>query len=68
MPYTRREFLEASAALGAVLGVDLRHWNPGVTNPWGHPVVQEPVQDLVVLNARVYTIDDALPRAEAFAV
>lgn len=68
MPYTRREFLEASAALGAVLGVDLRHWSPGVTNPWGHQVGQEPVQDLVVLNARVYTIDDALPRAEAFAV
>ena len=44
MPYTRREFLEASAALGAVLGVDLRHWNPGVINPWSHPVAQEPRQ------------------------
>ena len=61
--YTRKEFL----GLGAVLA--------GGTVAARLPLAaaQEPAReagrpDLVVINARVYTVDDALPRAEAFAV
>ena len=62
--YTRKEFLN----LGAVLA--------GGAGASALPVAaaQEPDRgesrqpDLVVVNARVYTVDDALPRAEAFAV
>ena len=68
MPYTRREFLETSAAMGAALAVDRSRWTRDArATPWGR-IHQEPLRDLVVLNARVYTIDDALPRVEAFAV
>ncbi len=68
MPYTRREFLETSAALGAALAVDPSRWTPSANaTPCGR-IQQEPLRDLVVLNAGVYTIDNALPRAEAFAV
>ncbi len=68
MPYTRREFLETSAALGAAVAVGPSRWTTdGSATPWGR-IQQEPLRDLVVLNAHVYTIDDALPRAEAFAV
>lgn len=57
--YTRREFLEAGAALGAAVFGKTRPTNPRLrtANP-----------DLIVLNARVYTIDDTQPVAEAFAV
>ena len=72
MRYSRREFLGAGAALGASLGVDLSHWTPatssGSTPALPGAAVQEAARDLVVLNARVYTIDDSLPRAQAFAV
>ena len=61
--YTRKEFL----GLGAVLA--------GGAGAAGLPIAaaQEPVNeanqaDLAVINARVYTVDDALPRAQAFAV
>ena len=61
--YTRKEFL----GLGAVLA--------GGAAAARLPIAaaQEPARepgrpDLVVINARVYTIDDVLPRAEAFAV
>ncbi len=68
MPYTRREFLETSATMGAALAVDKNHWTRDASaTPWGR-IQQEPLRDLVVLNARVYTIDAALPRAEAFTV
>lgn len=72
MRYSRREFFGASAALGASLGVDLSHWSsasppaPMAMSPG--LAVQEYAEDLVVLNAQVYTIDDALPRAQAFAI
>ncbi|MCZ6917944.1 MAG: amidohydrolase [Gemmatimonadetes bacterium] len=65
--YTRREFVEAGAALGAVLGVNMPRWI-------GKPVTSQgqtariPGPDLVLHNATVYTIDETLPRAEAFAV
>lgn len=65
MTTSRREFVESSAALAAALGLpDL---------PWPHRT-SLPAQrtdgkaDLMVVNGRVYTMDDAQPRAEAFAV
>ena len=62
--YTRKEFLGLSAVLAGGAGASAL------------PVAaaQEPDRgesrqpDLAVVNARVYTVDDALPRAEAFAV
>jgi len=56
---TRREFVAASAA--AV----------GMTMPrgaWARALATGSVPDLVVLGATVYTVNDAAPRAEAFAV
>src|SRR5262249_8874816 len=61
--HSRREFMGLTGAglLGAAAA-------PGLGSPawaaWLAP--QDP--DLVVFNAKVYTVDDALPRAEAFAV
>ena len=60
MSSNRREFLEAAAALGfgaALPVVRSRRSAPGRTAP-----------DLVVLGATVYTMDDLVPRAEAFAI
>ena len=61
--YTRKEFLGFSAVLAGGAGVAklpvAAAQEPGAAE--GPP-------DLVVVNARVYTVDDALPRAEAFAV
>ncbi len=68
-PFTRREFLEAGAALGATLGVDLDHWRSRAPRKGSDAALQQdPLRDLIVLNARVHTIDDARPQAEAFAV
>ena len=63
--YTRGEFLGLTAIL--VGGFSLRDWlrlapAAAQARPAGH----EP--DLVVVNARVYTMEPAQPRAEAFAV
>jgi predicted amidohydrolase YtcJ len=52
MPHTRREFMGLAAA-----GV------AGALVPFGR---EDP--ELVVLNAKVYTVDGARPRAEAFAI
>jgi hypothetical protein len=57
----RRAFLESGLVLPASLGM---------TNGVAPPITSaafEPAE-LVVVNARVYTVDDARPRAEAFAV
>src|SRR5574342_1155182 len=68
--YTRGEFLGLSAALAGAFG--LGRWPGGRTavsasQPQATPATAgEP--DLVVVNARVYTSDGSLPRAEAFAV
>jgi predicted amidohydrolase YtcJ len=68
--YTRGEFLGLSAALAG--GFSLGRWPSGRTvasaaqQPAAPSSTGEP--DLVVVNARVYTSDAALPRAEAFAV
>jgi predicted amidohydrolase YtcJ len=68
---TRAEFLREGATLAAALGLghapaaaqELRS-GPGPENLKA-PDVRP---DLVVVNARVFTVDDAMPRAEAFAV
>ncbi|MFQ6046856.1 MAG: amidohydrolase [Gemmatimonadales bacterium] len=66
--YTRREFLETSAALAAALGLDLSA-RSGLAAARARPSVRSPAgPELVVLNARVYTIDDITPVVEAFAV
>ena len=61
---TRGEFLGMGALLaGAVQAGEARSLDEPtpLDPPGGEP-------DLVVLNARVYTMDEAQPRAEAFAV
>jgi hypothetical protein len=66
---TRREFLESTAALSAAFGVNLDHWPAGnPERPAQQAAPQNPGPDLAVLNARIYTVDAATPRAEAFAV
>src|SRR5829696_3483235 len=63
--YTRGEFLKLSAILAGAAALVRQQRAPAApTNAKGPGV--EP--DLVVVNARVYTLDPARPRAEAFAV
>jgi predicted amidohydrolase YtcJ len=68
---TRAEFLAQSAALAAALG--LGHV-PAAAEKRRVPQIPDNLKapgirpDLVLLNARVYTMDDRQPRAEAFAV
>ena len=58
--YTRRGFLSLTGAAG-IAGV--------VTGPWlGCASAAEGAADLVVFNAKVYTVDSGTPRAEAFAI
>jgi predicted amidohydrolase YtcJ len=64
--HTRREFLESSAAMAAALGVGLNGPDGG-----SRPQTQRETDagpDLILTNGRVYTVDAALPMAEAFAV
>jgi predicted amidohydrolase YtcJ len=64
---TRREFLESSVAFAAALGIDVEELAPGLrVRRQQRPTDHGP--EMVVINARVYTMDDALPRAQAFAV
>jgi hypothetical protein len=69
MAYSRRQFLESSAVLATALGLDPE---PALAMAAGQQAQQQaawdPGPDFIVVNARVYTVDDALPRAEAFAV
>jgi len=58
---TRREFLESGATVAAAVGLD-----PSVSLAMAEERTAQ--QDFVVVNARVYTVDDAMLRAEAFAV
>jgi hypothetical protein len=53
---SRREFLESGATFALGLGFT------------GHHRRGRQAPELVVINARVYTVDDAQPRAEAFAI
>src|SRR5215471_18538292 len=56
----RREFLGVTG--GGLAGA--------ITAPWQAPAPSSQVRDadLVVFNAKVYTVDDRVPKAEAFAV
>ena len=61
---SRSEFLGLT---GLLAGAALRPYEGGVQpQTSGSSVATDP--DLAVVNARVYTVDDAQPRAEAFAV
>src|SRR5687767_3894917 len=63
---TRRDFLGLSAA--GVAGLLTPSW-PNSARAESVPVESQRAEtDLVVYNAKVYTMDPALPRAEAFAV
>ena len=69
--FSRREFITTGAAIAAALGLDPATW-PGARVAAGtrrrlSELLREP-PELVVINARVFTSDDARPRAEAFAV
>ena len=64
---SRREFLQSGAAIAIALGADPADaFAAPSTPPQAARATSAP--DLIVVNARVYTVDPALPRAEAFAV
>ncbi|GBD32396.1 N-substituted formamide deformylase [bacterium HR33] len=67
---TRREFLESSVAFAAALGIDVEELAPGlrIRPPERQRRPSDHGPEMVVINARVYTMADALPRAQAFAV
>ncbi|MGH7540403.1 MAG: amidohydrolase [Gemmatimonadota bacterium] len=70
--YTRRGFLGVGGALAVGLGLGgwARHTRPphaGSRRTAAAPQ-DAAAPDLVLLNGRVYTVDDAVPRAEALAV
>ncbi len=65
MSPSRREFVESSAALAAALGLPELPW-PNQPPPQGQRA--DGKADLIVMNGRIYTMDGAQPRAEAFAV
>src|SRR5512144_847461 len=66
---SRREFMGLTAA--GIGGVLARPWlESGVVAAAVAPTVQRAPTadpDLIVINAKVYTMDPAMPRAEAFA-
>src|SRR5262245_36323541 len=64
--YSRRQFMgEFLGVSGAgIAGLVGAHWPAGIAA--AAPAALEP--DLVVFNAKVYTVDPLAPRAEAFAV
>jgi predicted amidohydrolase YtcJ len=63
---TRAEFLGLSGVLAGAAVVGCGRSDESAAQALPTAVANEP--DLVVVNARVYTIDDARPRAEAFAI
>lgn len=63
---TRGEFLGLGAALAGAAITPREHGNTEGAEQSATPSRVEP--DLIVVNAKVYTIDSAMPRAEAFAV
>jgi hypothetical protein len=68
--YTRKEFLTLSAVLAGAFGLKGAGRRPA--DPSGGqaaPAPSRPLEaDLILVNGRVLTQDDGLPRAEAFAV
>src|SRR3990172_2968324 len=61
--YTRTEFLKLTGA--GVAGLTL---SPSPGKAQGGGTIDKSRPDLILVNGRVLTMDDALPRAEAFAV
>lgn len=72
--YTRAEFLKWSTAMAAAIGsgtLPARAAGPAVGGVAGGAAAAGSgavAADLVVVNARVYTVDDRLPRAQGFAI
>src|SRR5579863_8804643 len=64
--HNRREFLGLTTASAAGLGASL--WGPRMFAATEDSDVDPRHADLVVTNAKVYTIDSRMPKAEAFAV
>jgi predicted amidohydrolase YtcJ len=65
---SRRGFLGTGATLAAALGMNPTDW-PGMDGGYAAELpATRRAPDYVVVNARIYTIDSAMPRAEAFAV
>jgi hypothetical protein len=68
----RRGFLGTGAGMAAALGIDTGGWTAAaretaaVSRAVGKADREPP--EMVVVNALVWTVDEALPRAEAFAV
>lgn len=62
--FSRRKFISSSTALAAAgLGLPTQAVLAAAA-----PIASQAAPDYVVLNARVFTVDDDQPRAEAFAV
>lgn len=64
--HTRREFMGITAT--GVAGVLTRPRLRGVRSAVAALIERSPEPDLIVVNAKVYTMDPTVPRAEAFAV
>src|SRR3954467_6464586 len=62
-PFSRREFMSLSGT--GLAGLACMQWPMGIAEA-ALTSIQEP--DLVVINAKVFTVDPIVPRAEAFAV
>jgi predicted amidohydrolase YtcJ len=69
---TRKQFFGFGAALAGGIGISKIPAGPGRAVSHGIAYAQQPTAgvepDLVVVNARVYTVDASMPRAEAFAI
>lgn len=77
MKHTRRRFLGSAAAVAAALGIDgfdgsltaapPKDLQPGRSpRGLGRRALRQP--QIIYTNARVYTMDDRVPRADAFAI
>jgi predicted amidohydrolase YtcJ len=63
--FSRRKFIGSSTALAAAgLGLPTQ----SILAQQASAAAQQAAPDYIVVNARVFTIDESLPRAEAFAV
>jgi predicted amidohydrolase YtcJ len=65
---SRREFIATGGALALGIGVGIDGRPMKQSGDESRQLVRQAAPDLAVLNARAYTVDDAQPRAQAFAV